>query len=252
MIPSTAMTDAQRKLLFSQMEKENIDKVALEDRLGFSIGELSKQEASALIDCLMHDGDLDEAIEKILNYRVDNRASVSPSHGSISTEQNSEKSKFTVEPGSELAIAKIAGLPPEMANLFFMKLNGNAYIKVAGLQYMAGKIGYQRIEITDRYDESTKTWVAEAKIYPKISVDKLATISKLSPEVQKMAYEDLSKPTNGVGTANIENVQNRSMHKFLREMAQTRALGRALRSYTGYGGTSYEELPDAEISGDVP
>jgi hypothetical protein len=54
-----------------------------------------------------------------------------------------------------------------------------------------------------------------------------------------------------VGTANIENVQNRSMHKFLREMAQTRALGRALRSYTGYGGTSYEELPDAEISGDV-
>ena len=251
MIPSTAMTDAQRKLLFSQMEKESIDKVALEDRLGFSIGDLSKQEASVLIDCIMHDGDLEEAIERILNYRVDNRASVSPSHGSISTEQNSEKSKFTVEPGSELAIAKIAGLPPEMANLFFMKLNGNAYIKVAGLQFMAGKIGYQRIEITDRYEESTKTWIAEARIFPKISVDKLATISKLSPEVQKMAYEDLSKPTNGVGTANSENVQNRSMHKFLREMAQTRALGRALRSYTGYGGTSYEELPDAEISGDV-
>ena len=249
MIPSTAMTDAQRKLLFSQMEKESIDKVALEDRLGFSIGDLSKQEASVLIDCIMHDGDLDEAIEKILNYRVDNRAG-SSSQGSVSTEQNSEKSKFTVEPGSELAIAKIAGLPPEMANLFFMKLNGNAYIKVAGLQFMAGKIGYQRIEITDRYEESTKTWIAEARIFPKISVDKLATISKLSPEVQKMAYEDLSKPTNGVGTANSENVQNRSMHKFLREMAQTRALGRALRSYTGYGGTSYEELPDAEISGD--
>ena len=138
MIPSTAMTDAQRKLLFSQMEKENIDKVALEDRLGFSIGDLSKQEASVLIDCIMHDGDLDEAIEKILNYRVDNRAG-SSSQGSVSTEQNSEKSKFTVEPGSELAIAKIAGLPPEMANLFFMKLNGNAYIKVAGLQFMAGK-----------------------------------------------------------------------------------------------------------------
>ena len=250
MIPSTAMTDAQRKLLFSQMEKESIDKVALEDRLGFSIGDLSKQEASVLIDCIMHDGDLDEAIEKILNYRVDNRAG-SSSQGSVNTEQNSEKSKFTVEPGSELAIAKIAGLPPEMANLFFMKLNDNAYIKVAGLQFMAGKIGYQRIEITDRYEESTKTWIAEARIFPKISVDKLATISKLSPEVQKMAYEDLSKPTNGVGTANSENVQNRSMHKFLREMAQTRALGRALRSYTGYGGTSYEELPDAEISGDV-
>lgn len=81
MIPSTAMTDAQRKLLFSQIEKEGIDKVALEDRLGFSIGDLSKQEASVLIDCIMHDGDLEEAIEKILNYRVDNRAG-SSSQGS--------------------------------------------------------------------------------------------------------------------------------------------------------------------------
>ena len=102
MIPSTAMTDAQRKLLFSQMEKENIDKVALEDRLGFSIGELSKQEASALIDCIMHNGDLDEAIERILNNRAG-----SSSQGSVNTEQNSEKSKFTVEPGSELAIARL-------------------------------------------------------------------------------------------------------------------------------------------------
>ena len=75
MISSSVMTDAQRKLLFSQIEKEGIDKVALEDRLGFSIGELSKQEASTLIDCIMHDGDLEEAIERILNYRVDNRAS---------------------------------------------------------------------------------------------------------------------------------------------------------------------------------
>ena len=81
MIPSTAMTDAQRKLLFSQIEKEGIDKAALEDRLGFSIGDLSKQEASVLIDCIMHDGDLEEAIEKILNYRVDNRAG-SSSQGS--------------------------------------------------------------------------------------------------------------------------------------------------------------------------
>ena len=250
MIPSTAMTDAQRKLLFSQMEKESIDKVALEDRLGFSIGDLSKQEASVLIDCIMHDGDLDEAIEKILNYRVDNRAG-SSSQGSVSTEQNSEKSKFTVEPGSELAIAKIAGLPPEMANLFFMKLNGNAYIKVAGLQYMAGKIGYQRIEISDKFDEKTQTWVAEARIYPKIPIATMEAVAKLNPDVQKIAFEELVKPTYGIGTANIENVQNRSMHKFLREMAQTRALGRALRSYTGYGGTSYEELPDAEISGDV-
>jgi len=248
MIPSTAMTDAQKSLILNRMAEANKDIAGVEKVLGFPIGELTKSEASSLIDCLVHDGDLDFVIGRIVQDRQGIPAKQEP-HGAV---QNSEKSKFTVEPGSELAIAKIAGLPPEMANLFFMKLNDNAYIKVAGLQFMAGKIGYQRIEITDRYDESTKTWVAEAKVFPKISADKLATISKLSPEVQKTAYEDMSKPTNGVGTANSENVQNRNMHKFLREMAQTRALGRALRSYTGYGGTSYEELPDAEISGDVP
>ena len=247
MIASTAMTDAQKKLIHSQIEKNGMHPSEIEARLGFAIPDLSKQEASNLIDCFMKNGDLDEAIERILNSRT----SVSSSQESPDTGQNGEKAKFTVEPGSELAIAKIAGLPPEMANMFFIKLNGNAYIRVAGLQYMAGKVGYQRIEITDRYEESTKTWVAEAKVFPKISADKLATISKLSPEVQKMAYEDLSKPTNGVGTANRENVQNQNMHKFLREMAQTRALGRALRSYTGYGGTSYEELPDAEVGGGV-
>ena len=61
------------------------------------------------------------------------------------------------------------------------------------------------------------------------------------------SHEDMAKPTNGIGTANKENVQNSNMHKFLREMAQTRALGRALRSYTGYGSTTYEELPDATV-----
>ena len=162
-------------------------------------------------------------------------------------EARKAKTEFHVEPGSELALARTAGIPEEMANLFFMRLNGNAYIKVAGLQYMAGKIGYRRIEISDRYDESTQTWIAEAKIYPRIDAKVLDALARLAPDVQKEAYADLSKPTNGVGTANKQNVQNSKMHPFLREMAQTRALGRALRSYTGYGSTTYEELPDAKI-----
>ena len=36
----------------------------------------------------------------------------------------------------------------------------------------------------------------------------------------------------------------------MREMAQTRAVGRALRWYTGYGSTTYEELPDAVVEGE--
>ena len=243
------MTEPQRKLLFSKMGEENISKDDIEKHLGFGLSQLTKGEASLLIDCFINNGDLDETVKIIKeNHNAqpeENREKAKPPE-----QATKQKQSFTVQPGSELALAKTAGIPEEMANLFFMKLNGNAYIKVAGLQYMAGKIGYRRIEIIDNYDEKSETWTAEAKIYPKIDNKTLEALSKLSPETQKMAYEDLSKPTNGIGTASKENVQNRNMHQFLREMAQTRALGRALRSYTGYGSTTYEELPDAEIRED--
>ena len=246
-------TEPQRKLLFSLMEKNSLTKEDMEDSLKFPMSELSLQEASGLIDCLKNNGDLSLVIGKIRDMhpgpdQQEEKQMAKPAEQAI--EKIQAKQNFVVQPGSELALAKTAGIPPEMANLFFMKLNGNAYIKVAGLQYMAGKIGYRRIEIIDNFDEKSGTWTAEAKIYPKIDARTLEMLSKLTPEVQKMAYEDLSKPTNGIGTANKENVQNRNMHQFLREMAQTRALGRALRSYTGYGSTTYEELPDAEIRED--
>ena len=243
-------TEPQRKLLFSLMEKNSLTKEDMEDSLGFPMSELSLQEASGLIDCLKNNGDLSLVIGKIRDMHTADQQEEQIAKPAEPIEKPEVKQNFVVQPGSELALAKTAGIPPEMANLFFMKLNGNAYIKVAGLQYMAGKIGYRRIEIIDNFDEKSGTWTAEAKIYPKIDAKMLEMLSKLTPEVQKMAYEDLSKPTNGIGTANKENVQNRNMHQFLREMAQTRALGRALRSYTGYGSTTYEELPDAEIRED--
>ena len=255
-----SMSEEQRKLLFVKLEKAGFSKEDMEDSLKFPISELSVREASELIDCFAKDGDLSETIMKVreLHENAGNEpekkevqeSPVMPRTPEQAIARKKEKQDFVVQPGSELALAKTAGIPEEMANLFFMKLNGNAYIKVAGLQYMAGKIGYRRIEIIDNYDEKSETWTAEAKIYPKIDNKTLEALSKLSPETQKMAYEDLSKPTNGIGTASKENVQNRNMHQFLREMAQTRALGRALRSYTGYGSTTYEELPDAEIRED--
>jgi hypothetical protein len=130
--------------------------------------------------------------------------------------------------------------------MLFMNMGGNLYIKVAGLLYIAGKIGYQRIEI--RKIEGKNAY--EALIYPKVSLKQLEALSHLSPEVQRLAYEDLTKPTNGYGSASEENVKMMDMWKFLPEMAQTRALGRALRNYTGYGGTTYEELPDATVEVD--
>ncbi len=257
-------TDAQRKLLFSLMEKEDWGKEDMEESLGFSMSELSVRDASTLIDSLKNKGDLSVAVGKIREWhkvtdqdtkpeeKQENEKNTLnvPQTREEAEKKKKEKTEFTVQPGSELALAKTAGIPEEMANLFFMKITGNAYIKVAGLQYMAGKAGYRRIEITDHYDEKTETWTAEAKIYPKIDARMLEIISHLDPDVQKMAYEDMSRPTNGIGTANKQSVQNSKMQPFLREMAQTRALGRALRSYTGYGSTTYEELPDAVIERD--
>lgn len=53
------MTDPQRKFLFTKMGEANVTKEDLEKSLGFSISELSKGEASILIDCFFKNGDLD-------------------------------------------------------------------------------------------------------------------------------------------------------------------------------------------------
>ena len=54
-------TDAQRKLLFSLMNKVDFSKEDMEASLKFPMSELSVQEASFLIDCLKNNGDLSEA-----------------------------------------------------------------------------------------------------------------------------------------------------------------------------------------------
>ena len=161
-----------------------------------------------------------------------------------------EKPKVAVVKGSEMQLAKIAGLPEEMADMFFMKLDGKAYITVAGLQFLAGKIGFSRIETEDHYDKDSDLWVANVRIVPRITPQMVESISKLAPQVQEMIITDFLKGTNATGTAGKSNVRNTKMYPFLREMAQTRALGRALRKYVSYGGTSYEEMPEASIGVD--
>ena len=248
MIPSTAMTDAQRKLLFSQMEKENIDKVALEDRLGFSIGELSKQEASALIDCLMHNGDLDEAIERILNNR---NPVLSTQESGVAAPKDVKNPMKVEKPSSRpQLIAKLNGIPEELADMYFAVIDGALYIKNPGLLYMASKKGYTKIEAVSEPD-GKGGFVAVAKVFPKIPVEFIKAIASLSPEIQTRLLDEQYGPTIEKGAANKENVKNSRMYPFLEELARTRAVDRALRLYTGYGGTSYEEPPDAEISGDV-
>jgi len=72
-------------------------------------------------------------------------------------------------------------------------------------------------------------------------------ISHLSPEMQKTAWDYMTAPTNGTGRASVKSVEMSTMQPFLKEMSQTRAQNRALRAYTGYSGTSLEELPEADV-----
>ncbi|MGC9138757.1 MAG: hypothetical protein ACP5G5_07150 [Thermoplasmata archaeon] len=154
---------------------------------------------------------------------------------------------FTVSKGAISSIAKQYNIPDDIANLYFMLIDGQLYIKHPGLLYIASRIGYQRIEVSSQYNNETKTWEATAKVYPKIPIN-LLNILKDIPEPERMVIlQYYLQPTIANATANLENVKNTRMYPFLKEMAETRAINRALRLYTGYGGTSFEELPDSEI-----
>jgi hypothetical protein len=149
--------------------------------------------------------------------------------------------------GSCEALAAQYGIPLELANMFFMRFDSQLYIKNPGLLYLAQKKGYSRIEITDSYDEKAQEWKAECKIYPKLTKEILGGIGSLDKSLQKEAFDFATAPTNGKGRASKDNVKMATMHNYLEEMAQTRACNRALRAYTGYGGTSAEELPEGQI-----
>jgi len=146
--------------------------------------------------------------------------------------------------GSFSAIAQSYGIPVELANLFFMKFDNQLYIKNPGLLYLASKKGYGHMTVTDKFNEETKEWEAEYKIYPVLTKEIIEAISKLTPSIQEKALITATEPTNGIGRAGSTTIKMKTMLVFARELAQTRAQNRAMRAYTGYGGTSAEELQE--------
>lgn len=159
--------------------------------------------------------------------------------------KGAEKKEFIV--GTCEALAVQYGIPPELANMFFMQFDSELYIKNPGLLYLANKKGYSRIEVSDSYNEKDQEWIADCKIFPRLTKEILEGIGALSKELQKQALDFATAPTNGTGRASKANVKMSTMHTFLREMAQTRAMNRCLRAYTGYGTTSSEELPEGRL-----
>jgi hypothetical protein len=192
-------------------------------------------------DIFSNDDDIDAV--PVLMYFKQERDKILGIEEKLPAKREKEKA---LQIGNVTALATTYGIPPELANLFFMKFDEGLYIKNPGLLHLANKKGYSRIEITDKHNEKTNEWEAECNIYPRITKELLEGIGKLEKENQTKMIDFLTKPTNGTGRASKDNVKMTTMHKFLREMAQTRATNRALRNYTGYGGSSYEELPEGQ------
>jgi hypothetical protein len=157
-------------------------------------------------------------------------------------QNNEEKRHNELVIGSVSALAGSYGISKELADLFFMKFDNQIYIKNPGLLYLAAKKGYGHMLVTDKFDETTKEWVAEYRIYPILTKEVIESISKLNPAIQEQAMINVTMPTNGIGRASSATIKMKTMLQFARELAQTRAQNRALRAYTGYGGCSAEEL----------
>lgn len=224
------ITDAQRKYLFRVLSDKGMTKEELErDIGGKGISELSKEEASAIIDGLLKGSQIAPVAQ-----------ASKPSEKK--TEMKTEKASSRPE-----MMARMNGIPPELADMFFMIIDGSLYIKSPGLLYMAQKKGYSKIDVHSEYNEDRQEWTAQASVYPRINDRALELLSKMPVEALEGLIHDYYGPTTGYGRANKENVKNARMHPFLKEMAETRAVNRALRLYTGYGGTSYEELPDSNV-----
>ena len=256
---ASEITDAQRKKLFALLSENKIDKDIFEGTVEKKISELSKGEASECIDILINKED------KIGSLRLWSLGHEQDSHEEQEEqkqEQKEDKQKqdaqtsIVSKPKTEMVIGKaermaqMYGIPTELANMFFMTIDGALYVKSPGLLYMSGKKGYSRILTTSKYNEQTNEWEATTYVFPHIPKEIILSLPGLDKDLQRQVLENYFGPTKGEGRAGKDNVKNTRMYPFLKEMAETRSVNRALRLYTGYGGTSYEEMPQAQIEAD--
>ena len=156
--------------------------------------------------------------------------------------------KLEVKDAKELA--EFYNVPPSLMNAFFVEIGGQAYPKEAALLYVGHKKGIQRIEISKPQLMEDGEWFCIAKIYPSLGLQKLQEVNRLPPELKKQAFDYLTAPTTEWGHASAKNVRMSTMQQWLPEMAIKRAVCRALRIFAGSFGTSYVELPEAEMSQD--
>jgi len=150
-------------------------------------------------------------------------------------------------------LARQLDIPPG----FVMTINGKPYITKEGLLQQARRIGFDAIEATVKpldADDPSKGFEAEAKVWRSFRKDDYALLEKMvgiGREEFWKVYQDLRRPTVAHGSANPDNVKMGAMKAYLRELAETRAINRALRLFTGCGLVSIDELADVGHHGIV-
>ena len=130
---------------------------------------------------------------------------------------------------------------------FILTINGKPYITKEGLLQQARRIGYDAIwaelhEIEGGYE-------AIGYVRRRIRDEELHFLQAIAGKVDKDSfnhvYRQIFQTTNAHGTATKDNVRLAELRdKYLRELAETRAINRALRLFTGCGLVSVDELED--------
>jgi len=282
-----SITTAQNKLLHAVLHETNWSHGDFSTSLGFSVSDLSMEEASILISGMRNKlagkdedlGDLIAIVRKMhASINTDEKKENTPdtpnipdpiadaarmiaeaeerdrkrddliarNHQTAETKAIVPSSRSSSRPSSRPQLmARLNGIPEELADAFFAIIDGNLYIKHPGLLYIAGKIGYARIKVESEPDPEHQGYKARAYIYPKIPLEVIVSLSKMDLQLANRILDDYYGPTPGAGLANPTNCKSKQL-PYLLEMSETRAVVRALRLYTGYGGTAWEELPEGE------
>jgi hypothetical protein len=152
-------------------------------------------------------------------------------------------------PTNSFEVNQVLGMPKELV----VNLNGRMFVTQAGLLIKAEKKGgYKSMhaEISQEIREDNKLIGYEARgyIFPVLSpqdMELLKMVKEFPEDLRKDLMAQVGRPYTAIATATTKNVKMTAMHSYLRELACTRALNRALRLYTACGFTSAEELDDA-------
>lgn len=106
----------------------------------------------------------------------------------------------------------------------------NNIIKHSDLMRLGLERGISSIQFDEKFDEKSQEWESKAYVYPSIPKEILESFKGIDLNNLKTIVEHFTMPTTGIGRANFKNTKP-NMHAWLRELAQTRAVNRALRNF---------------------